>query len=396
MEINFEIDWTNVRSDADAKRQAEWRDRSVQPIKAARAKRLQLLNRQREAILRATDAYIRLDEGDVPWIGLRNDFIARESATGPQVPDELEPVKPSREEHDRRRRRELLGRPPLTRLVHRQSNALSLYLTATYVAHLEVKAGNAFVNQRHNLHGSKATQFGWIWLAAMTIPKEERARRARMRRALDELVVARLVNIDTPGAPGRYENWTLLADDGTGAGYRVPSERGPDTIRLPASFFYNGWHLVLAPGEIVMLLAIIHRSKWAGAEAGLYPWISLPRYIRKATYGLSGEMYLHAQQLIEFGLVELRDPMPNRRRGKIKPERVAKILPDADDKTKDVEDKLHPVPYDFRLAESTVFNQNAFTLAHKTLSALPIPHRLDSEGALISPQDYVEIRLKAK
>lgn len=394
MRINFDVDFSKVRSDADVRRQAEWRDKSVQPIKARRSKRLQLLEQKSAAIKRATDAYVVLDDGNVPWIGLRSGFIALDPSRSTPATDEREPVAVEPDEADRQRRRKLMGRPPLTRVAHRKSNALSLYLTAVYVAHQEVKAGGAFINTRRNLYRTKDGQSGWIWLSGLSVPKEEHARRTRLRRALDQLVDAGLVNIDTPGTPGRYERWTLLADDGTSSVYRVPSEREPGSVRLPASFFYNGWHLALEPGEITMLLAIMHRCRWIGNESF---WASLPLYVKRGTYGLSGEMYLHAQQLVEFELVEFRDPMPNRRRGKIRP--PAADPAEGSTKPADEEaegEKFAPVPYEFRPADLSVFNQKAEDVVRRTLTALPVPHRLDADGTNIAPQDYVEQRLAAK
>jgi hypothetical protein len=56
-----------------------------------------------------------------------------------------------------------------------------------------------------------------------------------MRRALDELAAARLANIQPPAARYRYEGWTLLKVDGSESRYRVPSERDPAAISLPAN-----------------------------------------------------------------------------------------------------------------------------------------------------------------
>lgn len=66
-----------------------------------------------------------------------------------------------------------------------------------------------------------------------------------------------------------------------------------------------------------MLFTIMRRSEQFRTEPGPPPWIALPRHVRHNIYGISGERYIYAQQLVEFGLVEISYPMPHRRRGKI-------------------------------------------------------------------------------
>ena len=388
----------------DLERQAEWRERSLQRIKARRKWRLEQLSKEQAAIQRAVNAYSILDRGDVPGIVLRRRFIrlgaARQTilASESQVeePQELSPPAQVRE-----RRREIDTRPPLTRLVHRQSNALSLYLTAIYVAHLEAKPGRAFNNRRHNTMTKEDGGRPWSLLAGLSAPRDIRSRRARMRRALDELVAAGLVNIRPPGVRYRYEDWLLLKEDGSESGYRVPSERESDAIQLPATFFLKGWHLVLTPGEIAMLLAIMDMARSVGrlSEPDTQQWVALPQSIRRDLYGLTGEIYLHAQQLREFGLVSFHDPMPARRRGKISTRRMPPPPP-ADDNTAGGEQKEHtppsPVPYLFSAPDPAIFDQDAFTVVQTTLSALPIPYRLDDSADLISPQDLVKSYLQAK
>ena len=301
----------------------------------------------------------------------------------------------------RARRREIDTRPPLTRLVHRQSNALSLYLTAIYVAHLEAKPGRAFNNRRHNTRSKEDVGRSWSLLAGLSAPRDIRSRRARMRRALDELVAAGLVNIRPPGVRYRYEEWLLLKEDGSESHYRVPSERESEAIQLPATFFLNGWHLVLTPGEIAMPLAIMDMARSVGrpSEPGTQQWVALPQSTRRDLYGLTGEIYLHAQQLREFGLVSFHDPMPTRRRGKISTKRMPPPPP-ADDNTAGGEQEEHkppsPVPYLFSPPDPAIFGQDAFTVVHTTLSALPIPYRLDDIADLISPQDLVKFYLQGK
>ena len=150
------------------------------------------------------------------------------------------------QEQDRERARELATRPPLTRLVHRESNVLALYLAAIYVAHLEVAAGSGYTNNRHNIVNGRDGAKAWNVLSGLWMPGSHAARRARVRRALAELSAARLVSIKPVDAHYRFEDWLLLSEEGTESTYRRPSER-EGAVVLPAAFFYNGWHLVLTP-----------------------------------------------------------------------------------------------------------------------------------------------------
>ena len=349
------------------------------------------------------NAYSILDSGDVPWIVLRSRFIRLGASRKMILAGESqieEPRELSPDARARERGREIDTRPPLTRLVHRQSNALSLYLTAIYVTHLEVKPGKAFDNRRHNTRSKEDAKRSWCWLAGLSAPRDIRSRRARMRRALDELVAAGLVNIRPPGVRYRYEDWLLLKEDGSESRYRVPSERESDAIQLPATFFLNGWHLVLSPGEIAMLLALMDMARSVGRPSApdTQQWVSLPQSVRRDLYGLTGEIYLHAQQLREFGLVDFHDPMATRRRGKISTKRMPP--PPPADNVAGGELKEHkppsPVPYLFSPPDPAIFDQDAFAAVHTTLSAPSIPYRLDDNAELISPQALVKFYLEAR
>jgi len=91
--------------------------------------------------------------------------------------------------------------------------------------------------------------------------------------------------------------------------------------------------------------------------------------------------------------------MPARRRGKISARRTPTQLP-ADDKAVDAHQEEHKppmlMPYLFSPADPAIFDQNAFTLVHTTLSALPIPYRLDDLAGLIPPQELVKLYRKAR
>ena len=83
-----------------------------------------------------------------------------------------------------------------------------------------------------------------------------RVRRERMRRDLSALVDAGVVHLGHPDPAVRAGGVDFLDDSGGGLAYDFPSADDAMSFRLPSSFFTNGWHLVLTPQEIVMLLVI--------------------------------------------------------------------------------------------------------------------------------------------
>lgn len=209
------------------------------------------------------------------------------------------------------------------------SRALPTYLTMLYSAHLRDDApGRVFDNDIPNLRTSGRAR-PWVDLAGMHRPPRSgmtpSTNRRRLRKslttALDTLEKHRLVALTGPeGAAGRYDRFTVLADDDTEDQYSVPGGGLPNrvAIRLPSLFFYNGWHLVLTSSEIAVLLAIVDRTGYlsrkprTGAVGDV--GVDLKESERWGTYGLSGEAYNAIHTLAMFGLIDVLDPMPNRAR----------------------------------------------------------------------------------
>ena len=111
-----------------------------------------------------------------------------------------------------------------------------------------------------------------------------------MLRALDILHKARLVDLRHSGTHKDYEHWVLLRDDATERPYTVPGPTQRSVLRLPVSFFYHGWHLVLEPAEIAVLLALIdiHGSYWMSPTTSSQQPSALPPQTRWAMYGITG------------------------------------------------------------------------------------------------------------
>jgi hypothetical protein len=349
-------------------------------------------------VRRALSEYEALDKGNVPMIAFRHDFVRLRQARDVQelsTDDDAE-VQPGGVVA-RRRARELASRPPLTRLVNRRSNALALLMTGVYVAHLEVGPGGMIRSDRRN-----ATKVGglvpWSALAGMNAPRDSRARRARVTRAIDELVVAELASIGSVGSRGRYDRWKLLSDSGSEQPYQAPGETARRCVRLPASFFLRGWHLVLEPTEVAVLLAVMDltgRIEFRGRRQSDGVGVALPRSVRRDFYGISGETYTHVHELVEFGLLELHDTMPHRRAGKVRPKvTIAQASEPAggvgDESRNADDDSAAPEPYRFVIKEPSVFDRDAATVVKDSLSTFPLPYRLWDFAGLIEPTAVVQ------
>jgi hypothetical protein len=143
----------------------------------------------------------------------------------------------------------------------------------------------------------------------------------------------------------RYEGFQLLREDASQRAYTVPGDEAKDALTLPASFFLNGWHLILEPREIAMLLTILHAQRLhLPRRRNQARGVAVPEKLRCTRYGISGEVYDSIHQLKVFGLIDIIDIMSNRAGGKVAPKReyvmrrnevVVVVMPPS------------PVPYEF-------------------------------------------------
>jgi hypothetical protein len=355
---------------ADAQRQYLWRTESLAKLRLARSRRLAELEGREAAIKRALDAYRDLPGRNVP-VWLRSEFVAL------RRPRPLPPTLGGPEREEIVDRATLLSddyrtRPPCTKLLMRRTHALQTYLTMAYVAHVEAPYDNSARSNRHASATRVDGQESWAVLCGRWVPSI-RARRARISRDLEELVDAELVSIKTRGAQGRYEHFTLLSDNGTGATYRPPKpEDDIGSFSLPASFFTQGWHLVLTPAEIAVLLMVRHRTGGVRLTSP-GPGTGITRMTRWEVYGISGEAYGAIHELREFGLLIVHDTMPNRRHGKLRTSSpAAKAALEAEGES------LAPVPYCLTAEPDRFFNRPALETVHRSLLEYPSPPRLSS------------------
>lgn len=346
-------------------------------LRATRRRRLANLGERKEAVERALAAYQGMDRGQNPVIGLRVGSVRlprpRPAQPDPDDEPEEDPARRARS----RLARDLATRPPVTRLVHRKSNALPLLLTGIYVAHLEGTPGQAFSNGHRNATRMTGAE-SWATLAGLHTSGKSgpRNRRVRVTRALAQLEAAGLVETGRERLRDRFEFFRLNREDGSQRQYTIPGANAPDTVHLPASFFLNGWHLALEPAEIAVLLAIIDLGQRIRAgprrdreESG----VALPRSVRWGTYGISGEVYEAVHELAEFRVIELNDPMPTRRRGRFRP-----FTEEQQDIALSYGYWPGPVPYRFIYDGGTIFSQRAADVITTALTRNPAPPRLAS------------------
>ncbi|MEU4192872.1 hypothetical protein AB0E69_13305 [Kribbella sp. NPDC026611] len=306
-----------LRVDAETRLQkqavyAREADRRAQEI---RARRQRELDESQPAILDALDEYRKFRE--IPDVRLR--------ATGIHI-DPPRPLPPSLGGNpwppgwDRVEQfaYDLRTRRPLGRLVaHKGGSSLNTYLSVLYT--LNAQESRAFENGRRTASGQYRGEVPWSVLCGRG-RGTARARRERMWRDLEALETAGLVRLGSAGGQRTIEGFVLLAEDGSGEDYAPPGPQD-ETIVLPDSFFTNGWHLVLRPREIVMLLTVFHAYQRYGGqhEDWMVNGVPLTQSQRWEEYGVSGETYGSLHLLWELGVISVHDPMPTRRQGKFRP-----------------------------------------------------------------------------
>jgi hypothetical protein len=352
-----------------AQRQLTWRLESVGKLKLGRDRRRAELERREESITRALNAYGDLSNPEAT-VTLRAGFVSLNqprplpaSLGGPELAEPLSV--------HQKRWEDWHTRPPATRLIMGTTSALPSYLSVLYVVHREASLKEAGLKNQHSNASREGGRESWAVLCGRW-DSSLRARRARLARDLDELARADLVALRPKGQQGRYEGFTILRDDTSDKPYRSPRQtsRGPSVLPLPASFFRQGWHLVLTPAEIAVLLMAKHANA-AIRSSSEEPGIGLPLSTRYAIYGVSGEAYGAIHELEEFGILTVHDTMPHRRHGKFRPqqsEERARLEADGE--------SFGPVPYRLEVSDDALFNRPALSTVHRCLMDTSVPPRL--------------------
>jgi hypothetical protein len=299
-----------------AERQAAYVQQVEQRRLLRNQARAQALKDNESAIRKALEAYRRLEDPDIQDVRLRTRFI---------YTDDKRRQAPHNPPYSLAA--DVETRPMMTKLVARRSQALKLLLTVIYVAHMHASPGSAFDNNHPNTlaeHGRPP----WLVLSGMSpdVPfQHRRYLRRSLNSALDRLAASNVVALaKTTQTAGRYNGFTVMREDGSGHRYTVPAGQVTSTgaaVVLPVDFFRQGWHLVLTDLEIVTLLAIIDLTGFTAnvarsddvAEVGVGLGIDL----RRDRYGLSGEAYHSIHMLHQVGIIDVVDPMPQRRNGRL-------------------------------------------------------------------------------
>jgi hypothetical protein len=370
--VTFDLKTWKLSHQED-KRQAAWRRQSVERLIAARERRLKEVNQAEDGVLRAIRAYENLPPGDT-MVQLRRAFVGREesatssSGVGPSDGDKRSVAA--------RRRDQAASRPPMGRLMSKRGHALNSYLAVLWVTQREKGAGKRFKNK----HGLVYDEAGASWSTLTGRYSESYVtRRDRMRRDLERLSDGGLAFI--PSGPGgrEFKGFDLLSDNGSGRVYRVPAANTPlgRFISLPEEFFTRGWHLVLSQAEIGMLL--VTYDMWARVgrllEEGDRQSIKVPTSVRRGRYGLSDEAYHAIHNLEEYGLIEVRDPMKNRRNGKL-----TNLGRGKGGRVED--ERKAATPYALTPLADSVFDRFALDVVRGALTDNRVPARLDDDSIL--------------
>jgi hypothetical protein len=278
--------------------------------------RAQALKDNESAISKALEAYRKLEDPDIHDVRIRTGFIYTDDKRRQEPYDPPYSLATDVE-----------TRPMMTKLVARRSHALKLLLTIIYVAHMHTSPGSAFDNDHPNILSERG-RAPWLLLSGMSpdVPfHHRRYLRRSLNVALDRLAALNVVALSkTSETAGRYSGFTVMREDGFGRRYTVPAQQVTSTraaVILPVDFFRQGWHLVLTDLELVTLLAIIDFTGFTAnvarsddvAEIG----VGLGIDVRRDRYGLSGEAYHSIHMLHKVGIIDVIDPMPQRRNGRL-------------------------------------------------------------------------------
>jgi hypothetical protein len=361
----------DAEATARAVRQADYM-RGVRAKETAdRARRLKRLEQREAGIREACKAYnhtmSRDDRMSLATLVIREPFILCDPPRSLPVhdPEDDGPAPPE----------DVATRPAMTQLVHRRTDALAFYLTALWDAQTSTQPGDAYTAAwpLYDAAVGWDRMFGWRHL---DMPKRDK--QVRLQRILLELAARDLVGLASTRTPGRYENFTLLTDGRGVKRYRVPKHDA--TITVPAELVTNGWHLVLTPPEIVVMLMLLAAAqRYRTAHHGPDGVGVAPR-IRREVYGVTPEVYEAHNELWEFGLIERVDSVPGRRRGRVAPPGPG-------------EEPL--VTFGFRI-KPDVFTKPAYDIVHIALSRPGEGRHSDFARPVgVLPDATTEARLRA-
>lgn len=358
----LEVDVAAIRRGQE---QAEWRRRAEAAARADRRRRAEDLVGRQPAIQTAVNLYRNLGSAQSARLRTSSLRIDPPRALPPALGGEPWPQGTTRRDH---LNWDLDTRRPIGRLAAHRGPALNTYLSILSALHLEQPAAPA------NRHPTASVQYPrdvpWARLCGRD-HSSPRARRARMGRDLTALAATQLIKLTTLRGRATIEEFLILNESGDGLTYTFP-EAHDEVLELPASFFSNGWHLVLHPPELVMLLTVMdayarHKGDRAGWEEDGVP---LTQHERWQEYGVSGETYQSIHMLEELELIGIRDPMDIRLRGK--------FTPPTPEQRSEYEAKGHafsPEPYQLRPTPSG-FDRPALYRLSECLDKNELPPRM--------------------
>ncbi len=347
-----------------AKRRAAWRSGAEEKAIQARSDRIDYLDTRLDVVEETLDSYAALADPNAD-VRLRAGglFIGQPRPLPPSLGGPALPKGTTRKDQ---KSRDLRTRKPLARLVGLKGHGLSTYLSMIYTLHAE-----GVMADRHPLAAKVyAGDVPWSTLCGRQ-GGTPRARYARMQRDVDALETAHVVRRRAGTRQGE-PNLNFLSDTGTGDAYELPAALDPNVIPLPATYFRNGWHLVLTQQEQLMLLTV--HDAYARMRYDRLGWeedgVPLTQHQRWSLYGVSGETYETIHELEEFGLITIHDPMATRTKGK--------FTPPTDEERAEYEAQgyaFSPVPYQLKPVDNA-FNRKALYAVGKALGDNSLPPRM--------------------
>ena len=207
-----------------------------------------------------------------------------------------------------------VGKPPMSRLVHRHGEAMGLYLLLVYVCCHVVDPGAQAPTLDAILDFANRGQRSRTTLASLSgLDPHRRSSKVKLQRALTALEAHGLVHLAAPGTHGRYDFARLLNESGDGTPYVRPGAEYGDPFKMQTpqrcitiwnEVFEEGWTLVLPPNQLAVLFYLYGlRYRYRGGRQGKL--FFAVRSERIEYYGLSDEVYRAAEQLESRGLVRI-------------------------------------------------------------------------------------------
>lgn len=139
------------------------------------------------------------------------------------------------------------------------------------------------------------------WAKLLNLRQVEASGARRVNDALSQLAEMDLLRLERQ--PGKPTVTFLLDDSGTGLEYGHPAKVKEAYVRLPATFWTNGWLAGLSGIAVAILLVLLDRHDYTKPEKAFF----VPPTQARERYGFSADSWTRGvAELRRLGLIEVR------------------------------------------------------------------------------------------